>query len=97
MRPNALVFTNDDKERLILELPKAQLRLIGQLLHLHLADGDYNPIGNMLLNELVAQTDCVRRNPKDHRVYLNGDMPPNAIRTVNTWYLPFDKKQKEEE
>jgi hypothetical protein len=76
-------------QTIILELTTSHLKLIGQLLHIHLVSNadQQNPIGEDLLYELLNQTDNIYKEPEKHSVYpTNGtEHPYDAYLTAPVW------------
>jgi hypothetical protein len=85
------VERSDDQFVFILELTKQELRLIGQLLHLHLASEGEHPIGVKALQSLYEQTDCVHKKAKDHGVYPDGSSLSAIQESEPVWHKPYDQ------
>jgi hypothetical protein len=79
----------------ILELTKKQCQLIGQLLHIHLDDKGEHPIGESLLIEMVAQTNCVEKDADQHLVGMGIESLRGDVKQSHSaWYVPYDDGTK---
>lgn len=65
----------------IVELRSKELRVLAQLIHAGLAHRGEDSNLDDLLNTLVAQTDCVHREPRKHGVFPDPLTAPGGAKS----------------
>ena len=90
------IFDGDFNETLILELSVAEIKLIAQLAHMHLAqfEGQNIKAGNSLINSLRHQTNIIDRDSSKHGVWpkypVNFMGKRKPIQMNKPWYVPVE-------
>lgn len=80
----------ETKELVILELSNEEIKLIAQLLHIHVSQKKETPLGHKALESLILQSDVARKDPIEHKVYLENNAPVKASLSPSVWYISCD-------